>query len=312
MTIERITSIDLLKGIGIILVMLGHALPHDNFIRTLIYTFHMPLFFWCSGFFYRNKPIKEVTIKDIKSLLIPWLMFCVFLVMCACVLGYKDGQYSLLQFNLLDENSYCLFHTIWFLPCLFLVRIFYRAIADLTHNKTMIPISVWGGYFCSFLLRNHNINIPLFLDSVLSMLLFYHLGRVFHERRYNETDVNTMVLAIMLIAYSALVYWIQPEVNIKDNLFPIYLVVMSMVPIVALFFLCKKINSKFLMRCGAASLVIMGLHHPIYDVALFPLMNRLPLPTSAEPYIMVAILLPILLVVEKLIMKYCPWIMGKF
>lgn len=109
-----------------------------------------------------------------------------------------------------------------------------------------------------------------------------------------------------------MVYWIMPEVNIKDNQFPIYLILMAMIPITALFYLCKIIDSRFLIRCGTASIVIMGLHHPIYDVVMFPLMNRLPLPTYVEPYIMVALLLPILLFVEKLIMKLSPWIMGKF
>lgn len=56
----------------------------------------------------------------------------------------------------------------------------------------------------------------------------------------------------------------------------------------------------------------MGLHHLIYDVEMFPVMNRLPLPDSVEPYVMVSLLLPVLLFVEKIIIKYSPWIMGKF
>lgn len=39
---NRNETIDIMKGIGIILVMLGHQnLP----INTLIYSFHMPLYF---------------------------------------------------------------------------------------------------------------------------------------------------------------------------------------------------------------------------------------------------------------------------
>lgn len=146
----------------------------------------------------------------------------------------------------------------------------------------------------------------------MAMLLFYHIGRLFHEKKYNDANVPIVVTVLVLVVYSAIVYWVMPEVNIKDNQFPIYLILLSMVPITALFYLCKNIDSRFLIRCGTASLVIMGLHHPIYDVVMFPVMNRLPLPDSAEPYIMVALLLPVLLFVEKIIIKYCPWIMGKF
>lgn len=144
MTKERISSIDILKGIGIILVMLGHALPHDSFVRTLIYTFHMPLFFWCSGFFYKDKPLKGATIKDAKSLLIPWITFSLFLTLSACVLGYKDGQYSLLQFNVLNENSWCIFYTIWFLVCMFFVKVVYQGLATILRNQKISNLTIWG------------------------------------------------------------------------------------------------------------------------------------------------------------------------
>ena len=46
---KRIQEYDVAKGIGIILVMLGHALPEENYWRLVIYSFHMPLFFSLSG-----------------------------------------------------------------------------------------------------------------------------------------------------------------------------------------------------------------------------------------------------------------------
>ena len=45
MTDKRISYIDMAKGIGIILVVLGHSIfPSEN-LTTWIYSFHMPLFF---------------------------------------------------------------------------------------------------------------------------------------------------------------------------------------------------------------------------------------------------------------------------
>ncbi len=40
------------KAIGIILMVVGHAIS-QNFAYRFIYIFHMPLFFFCSGYFYR-------------------------------------------------------------------------------------------------------------------------------------------------------------------------------------------------------------------------------------------------------------------
>ncbi|MBO6252009.1 MAG: acyltransferase family protein [Muribaculaceae bacterium] len=48
----RLREFDLLKGIGILLVILGHIhIPSDLFC-SLIYGVHMPLFFFVSGLLY--------------------------------------------------------------------------------------------------------------------------------------------------------------------------------------------------------------------------------------------------------------------
>lgn len=49
---ERDLSIDIMKGIGICAVIAGHTFL--NTIHNLIYSFHMPLFFILSGYFYKR------------------------------------------------------------------------------------------------------------------------------------------------------------------------------------------------------------------------------------------------------------------
>lgn len=46
--------IDVLKGIGIILVVLGHLNP-GIYLETWIYSFHMFLFFFLSGHIFKKK-----------------------------------------------------------------------------------------------------------------------------------------------------------------------------------------------------------------------------------------------------------------
>lgn len=47
------------KAIGIVLMVIGHSGCPD-YLHRLIYYFHMPLFFFCSGFFY----VKPITFND--------------------------------------------------------------------------------------------------------------------------------------------------------------------------------------------------------------------------------------------------------
>jgi len=52
---KRVQYIDIAKGIGIVLVVMGHndfALI-SPFAHKLIYSFHMPMFFFMSGMFFR-------------------------------------------------------------------------------------------------------------------------------------------------------------------------------------------------------------------------------------------------------------------
>ena len=47
--------ISMVKGIAIILVVIGHTLPYDNWFRNYIYMFHVPLFFFVSGYCFKEK-----------------------------------------------------------------------------------------------------------------------------------------------------------------------------------------------------------------------------------------------------------------
>lgn len=73
---KRYDNIDVLKGLGIILVLLTHtnaALSWERFYTA----FYMPLFFWASGYLYHNSPGKSFLNKKIKTLIFPYLIAAV-------------------------------------------------------------------------------------------------------------------------------------------------------------------------------------------------------------------------------------------
>ena len=80
---ERLSYVDSLKGIGILLVVMGHLLsPGELYLQStvkqFVYSFHMPLFFFLSGLVYglsRLSNSKVFLAKKITSLLIPYLSF---------------------------------------------------------------------------------------------------------------------------------------------------------------------------------------------------------------------------------------------
>lgn len=63
----RYNWIDWSKSIAIFLVIWGHV-PMQSETHTIIYSFHMPLFFLISGYLYNPKgTIKEELYKDLKT-----------------------------------------------------------------------------------------------------------------------------------------------------------------------------------------------------------------------------------------------------
>lgn len=95
---ERLVYIDILKGIAIILVVMGHMfVPYTDYLQSpinqMIYSVHMPLFIFLSGLVFHLSQSKKATrttiIKRALSLLLPF--FCFSAVYCfAKNISYTD------------------------------------------------------------------------------------------------------------------------------------------------------------------------------------------------------------------------------
>lgn len=79
---QRLISFDIAKAICIILVVIGHYVPDYSplwyvSVHDVIYTFHMPLFMFASGFIYmatkKDIPYKDFLWKKVKRLMVPYL-----------------------------------------------------------------------------------------------------------------------------------------------------------------------------------------------------------------------------------------------
>ena len=81
---DRIVYIDIAKAICIILVVIGHYVPNNcpewwMMIHDIIYSFHMPLFMFASGFVYiatykEKQSYWDFLIKKIKRLMVPYFV----------------------------------------------------------------------------------------------------------------------------------------------------------------------------------------------------------------------------------------------
>ena len=70
MVMKRKRWIDVLKGIGATLVLFGHLIYSESFLKIFIYSFHMPLFFFIGGYLFKYEVnLKRFILKKSRRLL---------------------------------------------------------------------------------------------------------------------------------------------------------------------------------------------------------------------------------------------------
>lgn len=88
---QRNIAIDITKAIAIILMILGHCQGINPLFRNFIFSFHMPLFFILSGYFYKQRPLKCLFISGYSHLVKPYFITSFFVIL----LCFTAGKYEL-------------------------------------------------------------------------------------------------------------------------------------------------------------------------------------------------------------------------
>ena len=108
----RLIYMDIFRGIGIILMVMGH-IGFGNVFDYFIHAFHMPMFFFVSGFFFTSKPSDEVCTLDFmkrkcKTLLVPYFIWGIFHYICANAIGCstRGGWNPCYTYSLLIQKDY--------------------------------------------------------------------------------------------------------------------------------------------------------------------------------------------------------------
>ena len=136
---KRYFFADLAKVIGAFLVILGHTYIHGN-VRNLIYAFHMPLFFFIGGLFFKPAGIVRELTKDFWRLIIPAVFFTILLLVERCLV-FGSPFWPSIQSVFTDVFQGKPMHVnvqIWFLIVLALIRL----IAAVWFHNRLVAIGI--------------------------------------------------------------------------------------------------------------------------------------------------------------------------
>ncbi|AYJ41454.1 acyltransferase family protein [Lactiplantibacillus pentosus] len=97
---KRIEWIDIAKGIAILAVVVGHTLgPYNGqFFGSLIFAFHMPIFFMLSGYLYHPRPPIQECRRGAVNLLLPYLATAVLVLVVSAVARWLPHNPVLLAY----------------------------------------------------------------------------------------------------------------------------------------------------------------------------------------------------------------------
>jgi acyltransferase len=273
---QRNNSIDIAKGIGIILVVWAHA---SCPFRGEINMFHMPLFFFLSGLLFReNLLFKDQFSKKFHSLIIPYFLF---FILC-------EGGFVLLSFltNKMDRvfispglliHPWGVLGPLWFLLSLFEVTIAMAIIIRFV-KKPLIQflIVLFFSYF-SYILSDSDNKLPLYLDSSCSMLVFFYLGFMLTKSNFLNGKiwkwyVGLISMIIFYIGIKSEVILIVVRNVIRGN-YIIYLLTAisgTMITVITSRFIDEKsvFLSKLLGYLGQNSLYVFVFHLLLFDLVL--------------------------------------------
>lgn len=229
---SRDRCIDVLKGIGIFLVVFNHV-SWGKYAFVYIQSFHMQLFFVVSGFLWKQQSIKEISIKRARTLIGPYFIFMfLFLLVDRCFHLNNETvdivkSLRAIVFFPTDNTNMPIASAMWFLPCLYLASVIYSILGRLNFKvKTVVIflITICGTVYSS-LCDNM---LPLTLEPLAAALMFMLVGEYIKMNRLNMVVTDHKPFYIFgLLALEAFLAFINGSVDLRSARFhivPLYFI----------------------------------------------------------------------------------------
>lgn len=254
---QRFIWADNLRALLIYLVVLGHCIQYtdagyqENFLFYLIYSFHMPLFMFVSGFVsWKEDVTLRVIGRRFMQLLVP---FFVYTLLAAIIKWDINIFFSTV---LRPERG------LWFLWALFFIVLFRTIACLIARHLNIRPVFVDIVLFVALCVGGHFFD-RFCLPTIAKFYLFYTLGsyaRKYEDIVYNKKYIIIILIVSFLVWVSFVVVGFRDATGIGDN--TIFKWLLSIVGIMAFTSLFKmsEFNNKLILAVGRGTLGIYAIH----------------------------------------------------
>lgn len=186
---HRDKAIDILKGIGILAVIIGHC--SSGILRSGMFSFHMPLFFLVSGYLWKQRRNIEEISRNGRRLLVPVIFTSTLALMLSLIWSPFDIESIPSPKNCLEALLFCSTGSVnpdkiwggfagtgkvWFLAALFWSKSIYNVLS--WHLKkhflflVCLVVSILSVYATNF------VNLPWCFLQGMNCLVFVSIGAI--------------------------------------------------------------------------------------------------------------------------------------
>lgn len=325
---SRSQVIDLIKGLAILTVVLGHCIQYgagnmviqsqsyyNNYLFKLIYSFHMPVFMVVSGYLFsksvRKYSNKELVEKGIRTLLIPIVLWVLIYRVPEMLFDFE--QYDSIGRAFLKLLSYIV-TGFWFLWAILLLQYFTLFVKKWIKDSVYTYIIVFIILLC----------LPDFMITQLYkyMFLYFYVGYFFGKCKLRIDVMNKYVkwgwvfiilTLIMLPMFTYRTYIYNNTITLIPNGYEMYAeqvknivlrYLIGLIGSLGAIWLCIKIDHYIWLKSVKSILCSLGKNSlGIYIISGYVVsLGLVPLTKNISPSIVVLLAETIIVTVISLIL----------
>lgn len=278
---KRDNTIDIVKGITIFLMVWGHN-AFGSFVHEKIYLFHIPLFFFISGFFLKNKSnsLNQFIVSKINRLIFPFIFYWCIIRIWNIIFTFVTSGFNInnVREYILSQNFFPSTGALWFLISLFIVSIVsYIIVYKFRLRLIYILCTACLFNVIAYYLPYKEGVFPLYYGQSLIMFSFFIFGFWSYNFKFKTNATiytyfsklsikRNITLTFISGCLLFFIKWDDVDINtqIWPNVFSLYfgatLGIIFTFSISKLFNMTKNRLLKTLSEWGRNSIHILGLH----------------------------------------------------
>jgi fucose 4-O-acetylase-like acetyltransferase len=337
---DRILWVDFARVIGIWLVILGHMMI-PKYFEQFIFAFHMPLFFFISGYLEKsNNGIKGIITNGIRTLLIPYVILYTMFFICNIVgLFFGVQKYNNepltdiiakpiigMVFGIGRSTGYSTMINVplWFLLGLFCTKILHGIIIVVSKRCIAYYVAAIGVCIViMFGLKFLNLPLPFSMTCAVLAFPYFAIGNIIRQYELIKSiDRNSQARVLMAIVIAVIGYVIiiigvkyngKADINNfiygRDALLFYMLGFIGISSTICLSLLYRRKN-KLITTVSNGTIIILASHN-LLNGYMLKLTNIIGIEQTLTITIIVSIINILVTVIPiKIIQKHIPVIIG--